>query len=159
MHVRGRLIGGFVGAILIASAGLAQAEDQAPADIIKARQQHLKDLGGALKAIGDQLKSGAPDKAVTVPAAQKAAELAKDLPNWFPAGTGPEAGVKTRAKPEIWTKPADFKMVADKLSPETDKLAAVVASGDVAAIGAQLQATGKACHACHEDFRVKKPGE
>jgi cytochrome c556 len=141
-------------AALSASGGFVAAQDQSPAAVIKARQAHLKEMGGAMKAIGDQLKSGAVDNAAVTTAAGKIDLLAKDLPSWFPAGTGPEAGVKTAAKPEIWAKPADFKAAADRLADEADKLVAVAAMGDAAAIGGQLQATGKACGSCHKQFRV-----
>jgi cytochrome c556 len=62
--------------------------------------------------------------------------------------------VKTAAKPEIWTQPADFKAASDKLIAEAGTLVEVAASGDAAAIGGQLRATGKACGACHKQFRV-----
>jgi cytochrome c556 len=160
MRFKGRLIGLVLACAMTGeSAGLALADDPAPADIIKTRQQRLKDTGAAMKAIVDQIKTGMPDKAVTVPAAGKVVQTAKDLPTWFPKGTGPEAGVKTAAKPEIWTMPDDFKAAAEKLGPEADKLASVAASGDGAALLAQLQATGKVCGACHKEFRMKQPGE
>ena len=77
--------------------------------------------------------------------------------SWFPAGSGPETGIKTAAKPEIWAQPADFKAAHDALVVEAGKLVTVAASGDAAAIGAQLQATGKACGGCHKPFRVPPP--
>lgn len=136
------------------SAGFAAAGD-APADIIKARQEHLKDMGAQMKAIVGQIKAGTLDRTVMAAAATKIAGYSHEIPNWFPKGTGPEAGVKTAAKPEIWTQAPDFQTAADALPPEADKLVAVVATGDAAAIGAQLQATGKACGGCHKPFRVK----
>ena len=39
---------------------------------------------------------------------------------------------------------------------ETAKLAEVAKSGDPAAIGPQLKATGKSCGGCHESFRKPK---
>ena len=157
MQLRGWTTGLLMAATIAAPLGLARAQDPAPADIIKMRQHDLKDMGAQMKAIVDQLKTGKPDKAVMVPAAAKVADYAKQLPTWFPKGTGPEAGVKTLAKAEIWAMPDDFKAAGDKLPPEADKLASVVETGDVAAIGAQLQATGKACGACHRVFREKPP--
>jgi cytochrome c556 len=142
--------------MLMVSGGYVAAADS-PADVIKMRQDNLKALGGAMKAMGDQLKSGMPDMAVMAENAKKADALAKQLPTWFPKGTGEEAGVKTAAKPEIWTMPDDFKAKADALEPETAKLVQVVATGDAAAIGAQMQATGKTCGACHKVYRVPPP--
>ena len=147
------------GAALVMSGGRLFAADPSPAEIIKARQEKLKDLGEQMKTIGGQAKSGTLDRAVMAEAAKKAAAYAKDLPTWFPKGTGPEAGVKTRAKPEIWAQPDDFQAAAEKLPPEAEKLAEVVTTGDTPAIFAQLQATGKACQGCHKQFRVKDKDE
>jgi len=141
---------------LIISGGISAA-DLSPADIIKARQDHLKDMGGSMKAIGDQLKAGTLDRTVMSDAAKKIAAYSRELPKWFPKGTGEEAGVKTAAKAEIWSEPADFQAAADKLPPEADKLVEIVATGDAAAIGGQLQATGKTCGGCHKSFRVPPP--
>lgn len=141
----------------VAAVGATASAAPTPAEIIKSRQENLKAMGGAMKAIVDQVKTGKPDPAVTGPAGDKIAALSKELATWFPAGTGPEAGVKTAAKPEIWSKPEDFKAAAAALPPEADKLAAVTKTADAAAIGAQLQATGKACGGCHKPFRVPPP--
>jgi cytochrome c556 len=143
-------------ATLTASGGYLFAADQSPAEIIKARREKLKDLGEQMKAIGGQAKSGTLDRAIMTAAAKKAVAYANDLPTWFPKGTGPEAGVETHAKPEIWTQPDDFKAAAEKLPPEAEKLAEIVATGDTAAVFAQLQATGKTCQGCHKQFRVKE---
>jgi cytochrome c556 len=143
----------------MAVAGGAMAADESPAEIIKARQEKLKDMGTQAKAIGGQLKSGTLDRAVMTEAAKKIAASARELPAWFPKGTGPESGVKTLAKPEIWTQPDDFKAAAEKFVPEADKLVEIAASGDAAAIGAQLQATGKTCQGCHKPFRTPPPDE
>lgn len=147
------------GAALIVSGGHLSAADPSPAEVIKARQEKLKDLGEQMKAIGGQAKSGTLDRKVMADAAAKAVAYAKELPTWFPKGTGPEAGVKTAAKPEIWSQPDDFKAAAEKLPPEVDMLAEVVANGDKGAIFTQLQATGKACQGCHKQFRVKDKEE
>jgi cytochrome c556 len=145
------------GAALIVSGGYLGAADSTPAEIIKARQEHLKDMGASMKAIVDQVKTGGLDKTVMTDAAKKIAAYSRELPKWFPKGSGEEAGVKTAAKPEIWAQSADFQAAADKLPPEADKLIEIAATGDAAAIGAQLQATGRACGGCHKPFRVPPP--
>lgn len=144
------------GVALAVSGGL-KAADPTPAEIIKTRQEKLKDLGASMKAIVDQVKAGTLDRTVMGDAAKKIVAYSHDLPKWFPKGTGEEAGVKTAAKPEIWAQPAEFQAAADKFPLEADKLAAIVATGDAAAIGAQLQATGKSCGGCHKPFRVPPP--
>ncbi len=146
------------GAVMMASGGFVAA-DEAPADIIKLRHDRLKDLGVEAKAIGGQAKSGTLDRAVMTDAAKKIAATAHEIQNWFPKGSGPESGVKTLAKPEIWTQPADFKAAADAFAPAADRLVEVVGAGDAAAIFSQLKETGKTCHECHKTFRTDPPDE
>jgi cytochrome c556 len=80
--------------------------------------------------------------------------LAADLPGWFPKGSGPEAGVKTAAKADIWTDAEGFAAVATKLQAETARLADVAAAGDMDAIKAQVRATSGACKTCHDKYRA-----
>ena len=74
--------------------------------------------------------------------------------NWFPAGSGPKEGVKTRAKAEIWNKPQDFNAAQKLFQEQAGKLNTVAASGDVAAVRAQFGEVGKACKNCHDTFRT-----
>jgi len=143
-----------VGSAIVMPAGYLAAAELTPAEIIKTRQEHLKDMGASMKAIVDQVKTGKPDVSIATDAAKKIAAYSRELPKWFPKGTGDEAGIKTAAKPEIWAQPDDFQAAAEKLPPEADKLVEAAATGDAAMIGAQLQATGKACQGCHKVFRV-----
>jgi cytochrome c556 len=141
------------------AAGAALAQDTAPAPstpggkAVLARQAHYKELNGASRAINEQLRSDAPDKAAIGAGAAKMKALAADLPGWFPKGSGPEAGVKTAAKAEIWTDAEGFAAVATKLQAETAKLADVAAAGDMDAIKAQVRATAGACKTCHDKYR------
>ena len=76
---------------------------------IKPRQDKLRDMGGALKAITDELKKPKVDWDNTIILnAQTIKDRSAYLLNWFPKGSGPEAGVKTYALPAIWQKTDDF---------------------------------------------------
>jgi cytochrome c556 len=141
-----------VGLAVAAGGALAQS---AGAQAVAARQANFKQLGGAFKTINDQLKTDAPDMAAIKAAAAKMQTLAAHEPEWFPAGSGPEAGVKTGAKPEIWSDAAGFATAVTGLQAATAKLAAAANSGDLAAVKAQVPATGGACKACHDKYRVK----
>jgi len=145
-----------VAALAIGAAGLSAAEAALDAaQVIAARQQDLKSLNKNFKALNEELRKSSPDKAVILDSAQAMEKLAAALPSWFPAGTGPETGLKTSAKAEIWTRPADFTRVAEGLSTESHKLAELAVAGDMTAVVAQAKKAGAACGACHEDFRVK----
>jgi len=60
------------------------------------------------------------------------------------------------ALPAIWEQSAKFKEAASRLENEANKLYEVSRSGDEAAVKAQIGAVGKACGACHNDFRQKQ---
>ncbi len=62
---------------------------------------------------------------------------------------------ETKAKPEIWNKMDDFKAKLEKMQGETAKLADVAKLGDFNALKAQIGETGKACKACHDNYRNK----
>jgi cytochrome c556 len=141
--------------------GAAFAADPAPAPApstpggkaVVARQAHYRELNAAFKAVNDQLKAETPDQTAIVAGAAKMKALGADLPTWFPKGSGLEAGVKTSAKPEIWTDAEGFAAAAARLEAETAKLSDLAMAGDLDAIKAQARATGGACKACHDKYR------
>lgn len=61
----------------------------------------------------------------------------------------------TRAKPEIWENKADFSSKMDTLHKELVALQEVTAKGDRAKIAEQVGAAGKACKACHDEYKSK----
>lgn len=127
-----------------------------PAEDIKSRQQKLKDLGAAMKLINDQLKTDAPDVARIREAAAKVKKHSEAIGTWFPSGTGPEAGVETAAKPEIWTDAADFAEKVQGFQAEAGKLATIAAASDLASMKKQVRMVARTCGGCHDTYRVKK---
>jgi cytochrome c556 len=123
-----------------------------PVEIQKLRHERYEQLGEAFKAVRDNSK-GSPDFAALDKAVVVIQKASVDQKDWFPKGTGPEAG-KTRALPEIWSKPEEFaaaqKMLVDKVAP----LAAAVKAKDVDAVGKAFRETGGACKNCHDNFRA-----
>jgi cytochrome c556 len=146
----------FVVAVCVAF-GFAVVEAAAgPAEIaqIKPREDKLRDMGGALKAINDELKKGKVDWDNTIiPNAQTIKDRSAYLLNWFPKGSGPETGKKTYALPSIWQKNDDFVKLGKAAQAEAIKLDQVAASKDQNALKAQALETGKACKACHDNYR------
>lgn len=124
-----------------------------PAATIGARQANFKKMGGAMKAIKDEL-AGSADKVKMLGAARTIAMTARAQLPMFPGGTGPASGVKTDALPAIWAQRAMFDGHAKKLIAEADKLVAVAGSGNAAAVGAQFKAVGGTCGGCHKQFRA-----
>jgi cytochrome c556 len=128
--------------------------EQTAQQAIEARQQHFKDIGAAFKVIRDEIRKSQPDQNALVGAATKMDQLSKELPNWFAKGTGPEAGVKTDAKPEIWSDAKGFQAAAAKFQTEAPKLLALAQANDIAGIQKQVGAIGGACKGCHDNYRV-----
>ncbi|MEO7773581.1 MAG: cytochrome c [Steroidobacteraceae bacterium] len=127
-----------------------------PAETIKVRHQGMKDLGGAMKTINDQLKTDAPNAAAIKGAGVKVKAAVDGMPNWFPKGTGPETGVETAAKPEIWSDAADFAEKMKAFQAEGGKIVSLADAGDVEGLRTQVKTAGKACGNCHDKNRVKK---
>ncbi len=63
----------------------------------------------------------------------------------------------TRAKPEIWQNKADFQKKMDDLKTAVNALQVVTEQGtDRKAIAEKVAATGKACKACHDEYKSKE---
>ena len=62
---------------------------------------------------------------------------------------------KTRAKPEIWENKADFTSKLDDLKAALVTLQQASAGGDRKAIASQVGAAGKACKACHDEYKAE----
>jgi cytochrome c556 len=121
---------------------------------IKPRQDKLRDMGGALKAITDELKKPKVDwDNVIIPNTQTIKDRSAYLLNWFPKGSGTEAGVKTYALPAIWQKQDDFTKIGKAAQAEAIKLDQVANSKNLDGLKAEAVAMGKACKACHDPYR------
>lgn len=142
-------------ALSLTAIGGAAAAAVSAQKVITERQKGLKAMGGAFKTINDNLRTDGPDAKLIVAQSKIIKDAARRIPHWFPKGSGPEAGFKTAAKPEIWTDPARFAAAAKGLQVESAKLETIAKGGDIDAIKAQVKATGGACGACHTPFRVK----
>ena len=81
------------------------------------------------------------------------ARYAPQVKGWYPPGTGPDVG-KTRAKPEIWKKPDDFRTKALAFEKSAQQFAAAARGSDLTAIRAAHANLGKNCKACHDPYRA-----
>lgn len=140
-------------AALAATAGAAAKVD--PAKVVQARQAGMKQIGRDFKAIMDQLHSGAADGKAVAASARDLAGVAPKVGGWFPAGTGPQPGLKTSAKAEIWSQNADFRAKAQALAVAARNLdAAARRGGDPSALQPLVGQLGGTCKACHTAYKV-----
>lgn len=145
----------FIVSSLVLAAAVA-AHAAGPDDIVNARKQNFKQIGGAMKGAGDTLKTPTPDLALIRKSGDTFAALAPKVVTWFPAGSGPDkVTVKTGAKPEIWTDAAGFKGAAAAFAKAAGEFKVAADSGNLDAIRAKQGALGGTCKGCHDKFRNK----
>jgi cytochrome c556 len=134
---------------LFAGAALAQK----PEDAIKYRRGVYAVIGWNFGPMAAMVKGDRPyDAAAFARHAEIVAYMSKlPLEGFVP---GSDSG-DTKAKPEIWLNMDDFKAKLEKMQGEAAKLAEVAKRGDLNAAKAQFGETGKACKACHDEYRNK----
>lgn len=137
---------------LMASSSLYAEDD--PKKIILYRKNVMGAVGDHMTGLGRILKGEVSYKhvAMQTQALHLSAQMAGDV---FPPGTGPDAG-KTRALDNIWTETDKFAKVLKDFQDAAAKLAEAGASGDMAAVGAQMKTLGSTCGSCHKAFRQKR---
>jgi cytochrome c556 len=60
---------------------------------------------------------------------------------------------KSRARPEVWEKSAEFKQGQEKLALSVDQLVQSAQTGSLEAIRPAFKETEKTCQSCHDEFR------
>ncbi len=144
------MVGVSLAALAFATAtapSFAQGTD--PAQIIQARRDGLKAVGAHMEAMG-AIAQARGDTAPAVARIEAIQAFFVGFPDRFPANT--QAG-ETRALPAVFTDRAGFTTAYNNLVTQLGTLRAVAASGDAAAFGPALQATGATCGACHRAYR------
>jgi cytochrome c556 len=130
---------------------MAQAK---PEVLVAQRQAAMKLQGKYLGPIGAMMKGAAPYNADTVALNATFLENLSRMPwDGFQQST---SGVKSAAKPEIYTDAAKFRAAADTLEAETAKLGAAARAKNEAGVRASFGGVAKACGSCHDAFRVKQ---
>lgn len=137
----------FVGVGLLAWQSVAQSS---VAEIVKTRQEDMKKMGSSFKYVVPIVKGESDDLSVAVAPLTAVSEIAKQIPSLFPPGSGHDAVAESRAKPEVWTKRAEFEAAATQLADESGKLLAAAKANDLAGFKAQFKAYASACGGCHE---------
>ena len=141
-------------AFVLAAGAVAAPLFAAPADTIRTRIASYRELGAAFKAVNDGLRGSDVQTILIAQSARQIRNTAQQQYDWFPAGSGPQAGVKTRAKAEIWSQSDKFRAAQDAFAKAADNFSRAVASKDVAAIRSNARLLGGACKGCHDTFRT-----
>jgi cytochrome c556 len=147
------LVLGSLAALVFGGCATGQAPKMSAADIVAERQRVMKLNGASWQDAQAKVKAGNIE-AVAVNA-ETMAMLAREIPMLFPEGSMTD---KSKAKPEIWQKWAEFEAAAKNFQAEAEKLRDAAKSKDAAATEAIAKDFGRqACGTCHTPFRVPPP--
>jgi cytochrome c556 len=142
--------------VLAQEGGGPPTPEQQAEQAILTRQGLLKVTGFYMAPLGGMLKNKIPfDAAKAGDSATHIAQLGSMIPDVFVFDTRKVTSVKTKAQDGIWTNSADFKSKADDLVKAANALADAAKSGDKGTTLKAAAAVGKACGACHDNFRNK----
>ncbi|MEO8546525.1 MAG: cytochrome c [Burkholderiaceae bacterium] len=119
---------------------------------VEYRQSAFTVMSNHFGRIGAMVKGDTPYNAAAATASADIVVVMSKLPyEAFPEGT---SGTKKGSpKPNVWTERAKFDDLAKKMQGEVVKLAAATRTNNLDAIKPAFAEAGKACKACHDDFR------
>jgi cytochrome c556 len=120
--------------------------------LMEQRHEDYEKIGDAMKAIGRELKRENPDLSEVRAGAATIAQLAPQVPSWFPPGTGPDVG-KTDARAEIWQKPEDFAAKARTFREAAMAFNTAAQGSDLASMRSAHANLRKSCKGCHDLYR------
>lgn len=147
-----------VGSMIMASAAIAQGAPQTPEQKAQAevltRQGLFKVQGFVFAPVGTMLRGAPFNAAVAQKAAERLEVTGSIIPEMFAADTH-TFKVATKAREGIWTNKSDFDNKANDLVKAATDMAAAAKTGDKSATLKAAAGVGKACGACHDQFRDK----
>jgi cytochrome c556 len=137
-----------------AAAGPASPEEAAQ-KAVDLRQSLFRLIGYSFGPVGGMLKNKVPfDAALAAKSAQRLETLSPMIAEVFNEDTR-KFQLKTKAREGIWTNKSDFQAKNDDLVKASAALTAAAKGGDKKAVMQAAAAVGKACGACHDNFRDK----
>ena len=138
------------GAALLVSGSVVFGHDGATG-VVKERMDDMKAIGGALKRIGDRVRSKR-DLAAIAPDADAIGASATRMPSLFPTGS---RDAHTEATVAVWQRWPDFVASSQTLKEAAVKLAAAARSGDMPTTSEQFRLVTRTCSGCHDAFRSR----
>lgn len=146
---KGFIIAATLALSLVGGAALAHS---GATGIVAERMESMKDIAGHMKRIGAMVKGERDyDAEMAAAAADAIAGHARDMPALFPEGSNADP---SEALPVIWTQWDAFEKSAGELEATAAALSEAAGTASNAdEIRTQFATVGKACAACHQDFR------
>ncbi|MBW2258170.1 MAG: cytochrome c [Deltaproteobacteria bacterium] len=135
----------------------AWSDPHPQAEEIQAYRDTVMDgLGKSMKATAMLVKEKVDRQDDAIHHARSLHGMSVLLCGLFPEGTGPDAGIETRALPVIWESWADYETACKKFEAESKRLVEIAESGDFESFKAQFGNVGGACGECHDRFRAEE---
>ncbi len=132
----------------------APAGGPKPEHFVKYRQQVFNLIRWNFGPMAAAVKGQAPyDSARFATQAARVAVLAPMVAEGFHPST--KGAKKTEAKDDIYANTAEFNRLAKDLETASANLARVAQTGKMEQIKPAFMATGKACGACHDKFKME----
>lgn len=142
------IFAGFLVTVLLSASHTAMAD---PQNEIAYRRATERALGGHMSALNTILSGRVKrGKGSVIVHARAIGNIGKLYHTLYPKGSGKG---RTRAKPQIWTKPNDFKKAIAAFKRASAKLASVAGKGNLKTTKVAFKAVGKTCGVCHKLFR------
>lgn len=138
-------------AALLAACG-GEPEDTGPGQPVAHRRAAFKELLKSFEPMGVMIRNDKYDPQRFAALAASVKQL-RDAP-WQYFGPGTQYP-PSRAKDEVWSRPAEFEANRKAFIDATDKLAAVAGTKDAKVAAAAFQETEKACRNCHDTFKTR----
>jgi cytochrome c556 len=140
--------------VLCTTCALPASAQQKPDVLVKQRQSAMVLMGKYFGPVNSMGQGKTPFDASVVQRNVGYIDALSRMP--WDGFTPATKEVKSRALPAVFEDTAKFKQAQDRLTGEVAKLVEVSKKGDEAAVKSQIGAVGKACGACHDDFREKQ---
>jgi cytochrome c556 len=129
----------------------AQAQFAKPEDAIHYRKASMNVLATHFFRLATMVNGRVPyDPKVAIANADIVMKMSK-LP-WPAFAPGTDQG-DTRSRPSVWTQPAKFKDLSDKMVTQVAALDAAAKTGDLDKLKVAFRATAGTCQSCHDVFR------
>ena len=151
---------GLAGVCALGTLSTVMAEDAPPTPeqqaqrAVDLRQGLFKVQAYAFAPTGAMLKGAPFDAAVVAKAAGRIVSTSGMISEVFQTDTH-SFQLKTKARDSIWTNKADFDTKATDLITAATALETAAKSGDKGTTLKAAAAVGKACGACHDQYRDK----
>lgn len=118
---------------------------------VEQREQLMEGFKKQMGAMAKMVKGEAPFDAAAFQQAADAldADAGKPWEHYTPESAKEESD----AKPEIWSKPDEFKKEIDKFTTAAAALKVAAASGKLDDVKKPFGEVGQSCKSCHDSFR------